>query len=98
MLSTELRQESIVKRIEDIVSILMQEDPLFKEDLDSSEMVKLLVKLFEDNLNFDDFNGMSDEELKEHSSGILAIELLSKIGQDFTPAQMAAFEDAIKRK
>jgi hypothetical protein len=31
MLSTDIRQESMVKRIENIVSILMEEDPLFKE-------------------------------------------------------------------
>jgi len=98
MLSTDIRQESMVKRIENIVSLLMEEDPLFKEDLNYSEMVKLLVKLFEDNLPFDEFNSMSDEELKQHSSGILAIELLSKIGENFTPEQMAIFEDAIKRK
>ena len=98
MLSTELRQESIVKRIEDIVSILMAEDPLFKQDLNYAEMVELLVNLFEDNLNFDDFSSMSDEELKQHCSGILSIEILSKIGQDFTPEQMEIFEDAVSRK
>ncbi len=32
MLSIDIRPESIVKRIEDTVSILMEEHPLFKED------------------------------------------------------------------
>ena len=98
MLSTETRQESMVKRIEDIVSILMEERPLFKEDLDYAEMVKHLTKVFQKNLSVEEFNATSDDELKEHSSGIMAIRLLGKIGDEFTPEQMAIFEDAIKRK
>ncbi|HAN74994.1 MAG TPA: hypothetical protein DCQ51_03060 [Planktothrix sp. UBA8407] len=98
MLSTDIRQELMVKRIEDIVSILMEERPLFKEDLDYSEMVKLLVNLAQENLTFEDFNSMPDTELKEHCRGIMSIEILSKIGENFTPEQMAIFDEAIKRK
>ena len=98
MLSTDIRQESMLKRIEQLVSILMEERPLFKEDLNYSEMVKLLVKLFEKNLPFEEFNTMSDQELKEHCSFIMATEIFTKIGEDFTPEQMAIFDEAIKRK
>ena len=98
MLSTDIKQESIIKRIEQVVSILMAEDPLFKEDLDYSEIVKHLVKLFQKNLAFEEFNNMSDSELKKHCDGIMSIEILSKIGDDFTPEQMAIFDDAVKRK
>jgi predicted chitinase len=98
MLSTDLKKESITKRIEEVVSILMEEDSLFKEDLNYSETVKHLAKLFEKNLPFNEFNTMSDAELKEHCSAIMAIEILSKVGEDFTPEQMAIFDGAIKRK
>jgi hypothetical protein len=98
MLLTDIRQESMVKRIEHIVSILMEEDPLFKEDLNYPEMIKLLVNLAQENLTFEDFNSMQDTELKEHCSFVMATEILSKIGQDFTPEQMAIFDEAIKRK
>lgn len=98
MLLTDIRQESMVKRIENIVSILMEERPIFKEDLDYSEMVKLLVNLAQENLTFEDFNSMPDTELKENCSFVMATEILSKIGQDFTPEQMAIFDEAIKRK
>ena len=47
MLSTDVRQELMIKKIKRVVSILMEEEPLFKEDLNYSEMVKHLVKLFE---------------------------------------------------
>jgi len=98
MLLTDRQQESIIKRIEQVVSILMEERPLFKEDLNYSETVQHLVKLFEKNLPFDEFNTMSDAELKKHCSGIMSIRLLGKIGEDFTPEQMAIFDEAIKRK
>ncbi len=98
MLLTDIRQESMVKRIEDIVSILMEERPLFKEDLDYTETVQDLVDTFQKNLSFEEFNNISEESLKNRCSGIMAVELLATIGDDFTPQQMTIFEDAIKRK
>lgn len=98
MLSIDVRQESMMKRIEQIVSTLMEEEPLFKEDLNYSQVVQHLVKLFWKNLPFEEFNTMPDSELKNHCRGIMSIEVLSKIGEDFTPEQMAIFEEAIKRK
>lgn len=65
MLSTDIRQESIVKRIENIVSILMEEYPLFKEDLNYSEMVASLTEVFDKYLSFEEFNSISDESLKK---------------------------------
>ncbi len=98
MLSTDIRQESMVKKIEEVVSILMEERPLFKEDLNYEEIVRHLAKLFEDNLPCEEFNSMSKEELKKHCSGIMSIRVLSKIGENFTSEQMAIFDEAIKRK
>lgn len=98
MLSTNIKQESMMKRVQQVVFVIMEERPLFKEDLDYSEMVKLLVNLAQENLSFEEFNRMPDAELKEHCSFVMATEFLSKLGQDFTPEQMAIFEDAIKRK
>lgn len=98
MLATENKQKLIIKRIEQVVSVIMEERPIFKEDLDYSEMVNLLVNLAQENLTIEDFNSMPDTELKEHCSFVMATEVLSKIGQDFTPEQMAIFDEAIKRK
>jgi len=50
------------------------------------------------NLPFEEFNTMSAAELNEHCSFIMSTEILSKIGGDFTPEQMAIFDEAIKRK
>jgi hypothetical protein len=46
MLLTDVRQESIVKRIEEVLSVLMEENSLFKEDFNSSEMVTHLAEVF----------------------------------------------------
>ncbi|MBD2481828.1 hypothetical protein [Planktothrix sp. FACHB-1365] len=98
MLSTDMMKQSMIIRIEKVVSILMEERPLFKEELNYSEIVKHLVKLFEENLSFEEFSTMPDTELKEHCSGIMSLQILAKIGEDFTPEQMAIFDEAIKRK
>ncbi|MEA5619302.1 hypothetical protein VB711_15850 [Cronbergia sp. UHCC 0137] len=98
MLSTDMKQESMVKRIENIVSILMEEDSLFKEDLNYVETVQNLVKVFKENFSLEKFNQISEESLKNRCDKMMAVQLLAKIGEDFTPEQMAIFEDAIKRK
>lgn len=46
MLSTDVKQKSMIKRIEQVVSILMEDRPFFKEELNYSEIVKHLVELF----------------------------------------------------
>ncbi|MFM9160108.1 MAG: hypothetical protein ACKOPK_19885, partial [Dolichospermum sp.] len=98
MLSTDMKQESMVKRIENIVSILMEEDPLFKEDLNYVETVQNLVKVFKENFSLEKFNQISEESLKNRCDKMMAVQLLAKIGEDFTPDQMAIFDDAVKRK
>ncbi len=98
MLLTENKKESMIKRIENIVSILMEEDHLLKEDFNYSEIVTHLANVFEKALSFEKFNNISEESLKNRCSSIMAVQLLAKIGQDFTAEQMAIFEDVIKRK
>ncbi|NEQ68852.1 MAG: hypothetical protein F6K21_25795 [Symploca sp. SIO2D2] len=98
MLSNDVTQKSMIHRIEQVVAILMEERPLFKEDLDYSEMVDDLAQVFKINLTIEEFNTMSESDLKERCSGIMSINLLSQIGASFTPEEMAIFDDAIKRK
>lgn len=98
MLLTEVRQESMVKRIEDIVSILRSERPLFKEELNSQEMIEQLCQLFETNLPIEEFYNMSDEELKKYCSIIMVTEAVAGTLNELTPEQMAIFDEVIKRK
>ncbi|MDB9310589.1 hypothetical protein PN471_18565 [Aphanizomenon sp. CS-733/32] len=98
MLSTDMKQESIIKRIENVVAILMEEDPLFKEDINYAQTVQNLVKVFKENFSWEKFNQISEESLKNRCDKMMAVQLLAKIGEDLTPEEMAIFEDAIKRK
>jgi len=98
MLSTELQQESIKTRIEKIVAILMEERPLFKEELNPEEMIQELCNLFQQNLPIDEFNSMEDQELKKHCSGIMVLKAVAGTLNELTPEQIAIFDEMIKRK
>jgi len=98
MLSADVKKDVMRKRIEKVVSILMEERPLFKEELNYTEMVVHLAEVFEKALSFDEFNKISEESLRNSCSGIMSLRLLATIGESFTPEQMAIFDDAIKRK
>ncbi|MFN7660969.1 MAG: hypothetical protein ACK5P3_23085, partial [Dolichospermum sp.] len=98
MLSTDMKQESIIKRIENVVAILMEERPLFKEELNPEEMIQELCNLFQQNLPIDEFNSMEDQELKKHCSGIMVLEAVAGTLNELTPEQIAIFDEMIKRK
>ncbi|GBF80807.1 hypothetical protein [Aphanothece sacrum] len=98
MLSTDAKQESMMKKIEQVVSILMEEDSLFKEELNYSKIVKHLTNLFAENLSFEEFNNISEQSLKNRCRGIMSTELMAGMLDDLTPEEMAIFDEAIKRK
>ncbi|NET74535.1 MAG: hypothetical protein F6K62_27660 [Sphaerospermopsis sp. SIO1G2] len=76
----------------------MDENPIFKEDLNYREIVKHIFKIVQEHLTLDKFNNMSDEKLKDNCSFVMSTEVLGKIGAELTPEQMTIFDDAIKRK
>ncbi|MCT7965698.1 hypothetical protein NG799_05035 [Laspinema sp. D1] len=96
MLSNDVIPQSMRQRIEQIVTGLMEEYPFFKEDIDYSEMVKYLTLVFGQNLPVAEFNRIPDGQLKEQCSLIMATEMLSKIGDELSPAQMAIFDEAVQ--
>ncbi|NET58191.1 MAG: hypothetical protein F6K47_19150 [Symploca sp. SIO2E6] len=98
MLSNDVTQKSLIQRIEQVVAILMEERPLFKKDLDYAEMVNHLAKLFQQNLPIEEFNTMSEQELKKHCSLIMVTEAVAGTLNELSPEQLAIFDDAIKRK
>jgi hypothetical protein len=98
MLLTDTQQQLMKERIEKIVTILMEESPLFKEELNATEMVEHLCNLFQQNVSVDEFNGMEDQDLKERCSGILSVQMLSGLLDDLTPEQIAIFDESVRRK
>ena len=98
MLSNDITQKSLIQRIEQVVAILMAERPLFKEDLDYAEMVNHLAKLFQQNLPIEEFNTMSEQELKKHCSAIMVTEAVAGTLNELSPKQLTIFDEIIKRK
>ncbi|NEP61684.1 MAG: hypothetical protein F6K31_32820 [Symploca sp. SIO2G7] len=98
MLSNDATQKPMIQRIEKVVTILMAERPLFKEELNYAEMVNHLTQLFQQNLPIEEFNTMSEQELKKHCSGIMVIEAVAGTLNELSPEQLAIFDEAIKRK
>ena len=86
MLSNDITQKLLIQRIEQVVAILMEERPLFKEDLDYAETVNhLFQRVSKTFTDLEEFNTMSEAELKENCSFIMATKILSKIGQRINP-------------
>jgi hypothetical protein len=98
MLTNTIDREIMLKRIEKTVAILMEERPLFREELNQADMNEHLFKLYQKNLPIDEFNSMTDQELKENCSFILSTEMMSGMLKELTPDQLAIFDEAIKRK
>ncbi len=98
MLSTDMRPESMLKRIEQVVSVLMEERPLFKKELNHAEMIKHLFQIFQENLLIEQFNALSEQELKKRCSSIMVTEAVAGTLNELTPEQIAIFDEVIKRK
>ncbi|WP_228019521.1 MULTISPECIES: hypothetical protein [Sphaerospermopsis] len=91
-------KEAMKNRIEKVVNILMEERPLFKEELNPEEMIQHLCKIFDKNVSIGEFYMMEEEDLKNRCSGILSVQMLSGLLDDLTPEQVAIFDEVVKRK
>lgn len=98
MLSDKVMQESMIRRLEQVVSSLMEERPVFKQKLDYDKTVKYLGDLIRENLPFEEFEGLCDRELKENCSFVMSTEVMSGLLEDFTPEEISVFEGAIARQ
>jgi len=98
MLSTDHIQESMLKRIEQVVATLMAERPFFQEELDYIEIVNHVAKVFQRNLTIEEFTSLSDSDLKKRCSRIMVTEAVAGTLNELTPEQMAIFDEAIKRR
>lgn len=98
MLSTDPQHRLTIERIARVVANLREERPLFKEELDYERSILHLANLLETNLSIEDFQNLSDLELKKRCSAILSTELIAGMLDDLTPEELAIFEKAVQRK
>lgn len=98
MLSNDVTQQSMIQRLEQVVTLLMEERPFFKEELDYAKIVNHLAQVFQRNLSIAEFNTISEIDLKERCSGIMVTEAVAGTLNELSPDQMDIFDEAIKRK
>lgn len=98
MVTTTVKNQTIKQRLEKTVTILMEERPLFKAELNFAQIVEDLYNVVMRNLTINQFQELSDQELKENCSFVMSTKLISGLLDDLTPEEIAIFDSAIKRK
>ena len=82
-------------RISKIVDKLIEEDEVLRS-VDRTQIMESLSELMEDPPS--DLMSITDDELAQRIERVLLIEAMSGILNDLSPAQMRAFEAAVKRR
>ncbi|MBD2496828.1 MAG: hypothetical protein KAF91_10065 [Nostoc sp. TH1S01] len=93
---TLINYQSNFQKLPEIVTTLIDNNPIYQENLDKQEMIELINRLF-DPKSVPDINNISEEELTKRVKSILSLHLVSGMLNDFTPEQMQIFDEAVKR-
>ncbi|QSV64252.1 MAG: hypothetical protein HEQ26_17360 [Dolichospermum sp. DL01] len=84
------------EKLPQIVTTLIENNPLYQENLDREKMIELINNIF--NLaEVPDINSISEEQLTKRIKRILSLNLVSGMLNDFTPEQMRIFDESVKR-
>ncbi|MBD2665404.1 hypothetical protein B6N60_02769 [Richelia sinica FACHB-800] len=84
------------QKLTTIVNNLIDNNPLYLENLDKQKMIKEMNKIFDPN-SVPDVNSISEAELTKRIKSILSLHLVSGMLNDFTPEQMQIFDESVKR-
>jgi hypothetical protein len=82
-------------RISKIVDKLIEEDEILRS-VDKTQIMETLSDLMEDPPS--DLMSITDDELTQRIERVLLIEVMSRILNDLSPAQIRAFDAAVKRR
>ncbi|MFM6036398.1 MAG: hypothetical protein ACKPEO_12780, partial [Sphaerospermopsis kisseleviana] len=80
----------------EIVTTLIDNNPLYQENLDREKMIELIKNIFNP-AEVPDVNSISQEQLTKRIKSILSLHLVSGMLNDFTPEQMRIFDESVKR-
>jgi hypothetical protein len=98
MNNTSLKEKTAFKRISAIVENLIAHNSVYQERLEQDQMIHKTYELFTKPNSGDDIDTIAEDDLTERISKILAVEAISGLLDDFTPEEMAIFDEAVKRK
>ncbi|MFM6011997.1 MAG: hypothetical protein ACKPER_08465, partial [Dolichospermum sp.] len=80
----------------EIVTTLIDNNPLYQENLDREKMIELIKNIFNP-AEVPDVNSISQEQLTKRIKSILSLHLVSGMLNDLTPEQMRIFDESVKR-
>ena len=84
------------QKLTEIVETLIDNNPIYQENLDRQEMILMINQNFNP-VAIPDLNSISEEELTKRIKSILSLNLVSGMLNDFTPEQMRLFDESVKR-
>ena len=84
------------QKLTQIVETLIDNNPIYQENLDRQEMILMINQNFNP-VAIPDLNSISEEELTKRIKSILSLNLVSGMLNDFTPEQMRLFDESVKR-
>ena len=93
---TLINYQSNFQKLPEIVENLIDNNPVYQENLDKQEMIEVINRTFDTN-SVPDINNISEEELTKRVKSILSLHLVSGMLNDFTPEQTQLFDEALKR-
>ncbi|MFM6312075.1 MAG: hypothetical protein ACKPGB_28165 [Dolichospermum sp.] len=91
-----INHQSNYQKLPEIVTTLIDNNPLYQENLDKQAMIANINRTF-DPVAVPDVNSISQEELTKRIKSILSLHLVSGMLNDLTPEQMQIFDESVKR-
>ena len=91
-----INHQSNYQKLTEIVKTLIDNNPLYQENLDKEKMLEVINRTF-DPVAVPDVNSISEEELTKRIKSILSLHLVSGMLNDLTPEQMQIFDESVKR-
>ncbi|MDD1417780.1 hypothetical protein MEO40_01230 [Dolichospermum sp. ST_sed1] len=91
-----INHQSNYQKLPEIVKTLIDNNPLYQENLDREKMIEVINRNF-DPIAVPDVNNISQGELRKRIKSILSLHLVSGMLNDLTPEQMQIFDESVKR-
>lgn len=84
------------QKLTEIVENLIDNNPIYKENLDLQKMIEVINQTFTP-VSVPDLHTISEEELTQRIKRILSLHLVLGMLNDLTPEQMKIFDESVKR-
>jgi hypothetical protein len=98
MNNTSLKEKTVFKRVSAIVEDLIAHNTVYQERLDKEQIINYIYHLFNQPNTVPAIDIMAQDDLINRINGILVLHSVAGTLNDFTPEEMAIFDEAIKRK